>query len=88
LLSRRLDKHEFLGTAAWFFLLVNLSKVPPFLLMGVMNSRTLTLDLAIAPAIAIGALSGAWLLRRIPQAVFDAFVLGLAGLAAVRMVLS
>jgi uncharacterized membrane protein YfcA len=88
LVSRRLDKHEFLGTAAWFFFLVNLSKIPPFALMGVMNSKTLSLDLAIAPALVIGAFSGAWLLRRIPQAVFDAFVLGLAALAAVRMVLS
>ena len=30
LLSRHLEKQEFLGTTAWFFFLVNLSKVPFF----------------------------------------------------------
>jgi uncharacterized membrane protein YfcA len=88
LISKRLDKHQFLGTAAWFFFLVNLSKIPPFALLDVITPTTVRLDLLIAPVVAIGALFGAWLLKRIPQAVFDTFVLGLAGLAAIRMILA
>ena len=88
LVGQRLDKHEFLGTSAWFFFLVNLSKLPLFIALGMITPRTLQLDLLLIPMAALGALGGLLLFRRIPQRAFNSLVLLLAGLAALRLVLS
>ncbi len=88
LVGQRLEKHEFLGTAAWFFLLVNLSKIPLFVALGMITPATLKLDAVLAPLAILGALTGARLLRWIPQRMFNTLVLLLAGLAALRMILT
>ena len=87
LVGSRLDKHEFLGTAAWFFFIVNVGKLLPFVLLGIIPSTTLHFDLLLAPVVVIGALVGVFLLKRIPQAIFDTFVLALAGLAGLWLIL-
>jgi uncharacterized membrane protein YfcA len=86
LASIRLDKYEFLGTAAWFFFFVNLSKLPVYYSLNMMTQDTLRLDLMIAPAVVVGALIGVTVLKRMPQALFNVLVLFLAGIAALRMV--
>jgi uncharacterized membrane protein YfcA len=86
MVSRRLDKHQFLGTAAWFFFIVNVSKVPPFLYLEVMTPATLRFSLTLVPAVVVGAVIGAAALKRIPQLAFNTLVLVLAGVAGLRMV--
>jgi len=86
LVSRRLAKREFLGTAAWFFFFVNASKLPFFAGLGVMTWETIQFDGMLAPIIVLGAMTGAVVAKRIPQAVFDTLVLFLAGIAALRMI--
>jgi uncharacterized membrane protein YfcA len=86
LVSKRLDKHQFLGTAAWFFFLVNVSKIPLFVTLGMITPQTLGFDLLLLPVAAGGAVLGLYVARKIPQAVFNVLVLVLAGAAAVRMV--
>jgi len=88
LVGRHMDKHRFLGTSAWFFFLVNASKVPGYTMLGMMTGDTLRFALLLAPVVAGGAILGIRVLRRIPQAVFDVLVLALAGVAAVRMMCS
>ena len=88
LIGQRLDKQEFLGTAAWFFFLVNASKIPGFFLLGMITRQTLRLDSALIPIVMLGALTGVFVVKRIPQSVFNLLVLLLAGIAALRMVLS
>jgi uncharacterized membrane protein YfcA len=87
LVGNRLEKHELIGTAAWFFFLVNVSKVPFFASLGMITPATLGFSLIVMPLVVVGAGAGLWLLRRIPQGVFDTLVLILAGLGALRMVL-
>lgn len=88
LVSHGLQKREFIGTSAWFFLIVNVSKLPLFWGLGMITSGTLGFGLIILPMLAVGAFSGLYLLRRIPQKAFDRIVLVLAGLAAVHMVVA
>lgn len=71
LLAARFQVQAFLGTAAWLFALINLSKVPVVVGLGLVTPTTLLLDLLLAPAVAVGALVGWWIARRIKQAVFD-----------------
>lgn len=88
LLSKGLDKTQFMGAWAWFFLIVNAAKVPIFIGLGTLTSDTLTFSLLMLPFIGLGAFFGRRLLTLISQGVFDTLVLVLAGVAAVQMVLT
>ena len=46
MVSQDLDKHQFIGTAAWFFLILNFSKVPPYCVMGMLTPSMLPLAAA------------------------------------------
>jgi len=85
LVSQDFDKRQFIGTAAWFFLILNLSKVPPYCAMGMLTPSMLPTAAALAPLTIVGALLGVYVLSRIPQRLFDALALVLAGIAAVRL---
>ena len=87
LLSMALPKSEFMGTGAWFFFVINLVKVPQFVMQGRITSETLWIDLWLAPAVIVGALLGRWLFTRIPQAVFEKIIIGLALLATITLFL-
>lgn len=87
LLSMALPKSEFMGTGAWFFFVINLVKVPQFVLQGRITADTLWLDLCLAPAVIAGALLGRWLFSRIPQVIFERIIIVLALLATVTLFL-
>ncbi|MEI2778208.1 MAG: sulfite exporter TauE/SafE family protein [Tetrasphaera sp.] len=78
-----IDKRRFVGTNAWFFLIVNLTKVPFSVGLGLMHWTDLGRALLLAPAILAGAWLGAATIKRISQAHFDAAVLLASALAAV-----
>ena len=82
LLARRLPKHDFVATGAWFFFVVNLVKLPIYVGHGLIGRRSLLFDLALAPAVVAGALLGRVVLRRMPQAIFDKLVMALTVCAA------
>jgi len=86
LLARGMDKREFMGTSAWFYLLVNLIKVPFSAGLGLANPQTLTFAAMMLPAITVGALVGVKVLPMLPQKVFDRIVLAIAALASLRLI--
>lgn len=88
LISWGMLKEQFIGTSAWFFLLVNLSKVPVMAGMGMFTADTLQFGLVVALTVPLGSVLGVWVLRRISQRSFDAFALTLAGVAALRLILA
>jgi uncharacterized membrane protein YfcA len=85
LLSMALPKSEFMGTGAWFFFVINLVKVPQFVMQGRITAETLWIDLWLAPAVIAGALLGRWLFSRIPQALFEKIIIGLAFVATITL---
>jgi uncharacterized membrane protein YfcA len=86
LISQGFNKREFLGTAAWFFFLLNLSKVPVYFSMGMFERWMLPFDLWLVVPVLLGSLFGVIVLRYIPQKFFNALALLLAGVAALRLV--
>ena len=86
LLAMRLPKIEFVGTAAWFFFIINWLKVPFSAKLGFMTLETIKLHLMMLPFIAVGAFLGIFLLKRVPQKAFAAIVQILAAAAAVKLV--
>ena len=76
LLSMRLPKNSFIGTGAWFFFIVNVSKVP----LHIWSWKTITLDTFILdvlmiPAIAVGAFLGIWLVRLFPERIYRILII-------------
>jgi uncharacterized membrane protein YfcA len=86
LLSMRLPKNEYIGTAAWFFLAINLFKVP-FHIFGwqSIDMNSFLLNLLCLPFIAVGAWSGIWIVKRIPERYYRWLVIGMTGAAALLM---
>ena len=85
LLAAKLPKLEFLGTLAWFFLVVNCFKVPFSAWLGLINDGSLKLDALLLIAMVPGALLGPVIVKRINQQMFERMVLVLTILAAVRL---
>ncbi len=85
LLSMRFDKKKFIGTAAWFFFIVNWIKVPFMTHLDMITSNSIKMDIMVFPAVVLGALSGIWLLKRIPQRLFNIIALLLAAAAAIKL---
>ena len=86
-LSRNLLKQQFVGTAAWFFFVVNSSKVPLYVHFDLITKDTLLFNATLIPAIGLGAWLGFRLLPIIPQRVFKALILVLAAIAALGLLL-
>jgi uncharacterized membrane protein YfcA len=86
-LSMGLPKLAFLGTAAWFFLIVNTIKLPLSHHLGLIRPGSLLLDAILLLPMIPGALLGPWIVRHLPQRAFDALVLVLTVLAAIRLVM-
>jgi len=85
LLAMRLNKLEFLGTGAAFFLLINWIKVPFIAQLGLINAPSLTLNLYLLPAVALGAFLGRPIVERVNQRVFENAALALTAVAAVKL---
>ena len=81
-----LPKFEFVGTSAWFFLIVNAFKIPFSLALGLIHGQTLLLNVALIPAILVGQWLGRALTQRIPQQLFDGLLLAFAAIAALRLI--
>ena len=75
-LSMGFDKNKFIGTVAWFFLFVNLFKVPMHVFIWkTMDLNILLFDLSLFPLILIGALTGVWIVKKIPERPYKIFVI-------------
>jgi len=83
LLAMHLPKKSFIGTGAWFFLIVNFSKFPLHILFWkTINWQTLTLDILMLPAIALGAFLGIVLVKQISEKLYRTAVIVLTALSA------
>ena len=86
LLSMRLPKNSFIGTAAWFFLIINLLKVPlQVFFWKNISAGTLTFDAIMIPAIAVGAAIGILAAGKIPERAYRYFVMVMTGVAGVLL---
>jgi hypothetical protein len=87
LLAVRLPKYEFIGTNAWFFLIINWLKIPVFVSEGRITLESACADIIMLPLIAVGALLGILVLKEISPKWFRLAVEVLAAAAAVKLLL-
>ena len=88
LMAMRLPKNEFIGTRAWFFWILNLSKLPFSSKLGFITKASLLTNAALIPCILIGSFLGVALVNRIPQKAFTTVVKALTVVAAIYLCVS
>jgi len=83
LLAMHLPKNNFIGTGAWFFLIINFSKFPLHILIWkTIDTHTLSLNLIMLPAIALGAILGVKLVKQISDKFYRTAVIVVTALSA------
>lgn len=87
LLSAGFRKLGFLGTSAWFFLIVNVSKVPFSVGLGLIDARSLLLDACLLLFVLPGAYLGRACVDRINQKVFDRIIIGATVVGGLQLLL-
>ncbi|WP_030902244.1 sulfite exporter TauE/SafE family protein [Streptomyces sp. NRRL F-5126] len=87
LLSAGFGKWRFLGTSAWFFLVVNVSKLPFSAGLGLIDGHSLLLDLSLAVFIVPGAYVGRRCAARLDQRLFERLVIAATLLGGVELLL-
>jgi uncharacterized membrane protein YfcA len=75
IMPQRLKTTAFAGTSVLFFAVVNLMKVPPYVMLGEFSRANLTLSLTLLPLAVASTLAGVWLVRRVPAERFYNIVL-------------
>lgn len=75
-LSMRLPKNSFIGTTAWFFFLVNLTKIPlHFFVWKTISLESLVFGIIQIPVIVLGAFLGIQLVKIFPEKKFRYFII-------------
>jgi uncharacterized membrane protein YfcA len=86
-LALALPKENLVGTSAWFFLIVNVIKIPFSQALGLITLDSLQLNLLLCPLVVVGTWAGSRCLRWIPQRIFERLLIFSALAAALKMVL-
>ena len=85
LLSMKLPKDRYVGTCAWFFMIMNWTKLPVFCFEGRVTTAALYAVLPMLPLILIGALLGVLFVKRAPQRFFEIVIEIIVIVSAVKL---
>ena len=86
LLSMKLEKKAYIGSAAWYFLILNWIKIPIFAYEGRITASSMRADISMIPLLVVGAALGILLLNKLPQKRFEQIVQALAALGALKVI--
>ncbi|WP_431162054.1 sulfite exporter TauE/SafE family protein [Flagellimonas beolgyonensis] len=85
-LAMRLPKNEFVGTAAWLFLITNLFKLPFHIwVWETISAESLAINLRLLPAIFAGLLLGVFLVKKINEKNYKRFILVVTAIGAIAI---
>ncbi|MCP4975116.1 MAG: sulfite exporter TauE/SafE family protein [Maribacter sp.] len=83
-LAMRLPKNEFIGTAAWLFLIINVFKLPFHIWSwGTITPGTILINLKLAPGVLIGLFIGVRLVKIIKEDFYRKMILVLTAVGAI-----
>lgn len=83
-LAMRLPKNEFIGTAAWLFLIINLFKIPFHIWSwGTITPDTLLVNLKLAPGILLGLFIGVRMVKIIKEDFYRRMILVLTAMGGI-----
>ena len=85
LLSMKLPKDRYVGTCAWYFMIMNWTKLPVFCFEGRVTLGALRAVLPVLPLILAGAVLGVLFVRKAPQRFFEIVIEIIVIVSAVRL---
>ncbi len=85
LFSKNLGKTLFVGTVAWTFTLINLTKLPFYIGVGLVDWSVLKFDLFLIPFIPIGSFLGVYLHHKISERTFNFVIMILTILIGIQL---
>jgi uncharacterized membrane protein YfcA len=85
LLPLQLDRREFVGTVAYYFLFLNLIKIPAFVAAGQFAATPWWLVAGLVPVVGLSALAGRFLVKRLSNTGFTAITYGLTFLVGIYL---
>lgn len=85
-LPQRLTPVRYAGTNAFFFAIVNTSKLIPYFFLGQLSVSNLTIGLILAPVAGAGVLLGVFLVRRISMKLFYQLAYWLVFLLSLKLI--
>ena len=84
--SQNLGKSFFTGTVAWTFACINLSKLPSYAGLGLIDYSVLKFDLLLLPLIPLGSWIGKWMHHNVSERAFNWVIFVLTVIASVHLV--
>jgi hypothetical protein len=85
LLAVRLPKLAFIGTGAWFYLIINIFKVPFQVELGILTTSSLAISLVFGLVAAGAVLLGPVIVKRINQKLFETLIWTFVFLSALKL---
>jgi uncharacterized membrane protein YfcA len=83
LLAMRLPKNTYIGTGAWFYLIINVIKLPFHIwVWKTITAESLLLDAIAIPAILLGAWLGIRIIKRFSEGFYRIFIVVMTLLSA------
>ena len=86
-LAARFPVQAFLGTSAWFFAVVNASKLPFSFGLGLITPQGAVTALLLVPVVLAAAFVGRAFARRVDQRLFDRIVIVLTVIGSVSLLI-
>ncbi len=86
--SQGMGKTLFVGTVAWTFTLINLTKLPVYFYVGLIDLSVLKFDVWLIPLIPIGSYLGKWMHDKVSERLFNRVIMVLTILAGVQLILN
>lgn len=87
-LAMRIPKNEFIGTAAWLFLLTNWIKLPLHIFVWeTIDLQVIWTDLWLLPGVVLGLFAGVRIVRLIRESVYRRLILFLTALGAILLLI-
>lgn len=84
-LAMKLPKEKYMGCNAWFFLIINWTKLPIFISEGRITLKALRVDLVMIPFLLLGGVLGILILSKLPQKIFENIVQVVVVLCAIYL---
>ena len=87
LLPQKLPRNLFVGTTAVFFFIVNLVKLVPYALLGLLAVGNLGITVLLLPVLFVGTRLGVWLNKRFSEVWFNRVVYAILLLVGLQLIL-
>jgi uncharacterized membrane protein YfcA len=82
-----LPKYAYIGTSAWFFLLVNLFKVPLMIDLQIIDQSSLLFSASFMVYAVVGAVVAPFIVKHINQKVFEILIWAFVVVGGLRLII-